>query len=522
MSRNIKSSEFGGRYGGHESRKSSSGQSRNGAPKNRKPVKGTPKGRRKPGRPPRKSNNIDLKRAGIIAACFFAVLFIGYVYMAFYFSNHFFFNTIINGQNFSRQTVEEAHQELMVQVDDYELEILSDSNERNVIRGRDISLAFLESEEIYQLMEQQNGFAWLGSLFTRNEIEVIFPLYYEQSSLEQKIRELYLVTREQVMPVSAELVFDGTIYIIEPEVPGTAIDMDRFTAEIHRAIQALETEIDILESDILFQPEVTRDSPELVERASRLNTYLTASITFNVGEQVVVDGSLIYTWMDIDDDYNVSLNEDLVYEWVTEFGNTFSTRGSTRHLTTPWGRDVSVTGGTYGWWINHAGTTEVLVDHIRAGDVVTIEPVYFIGGRAAVHGPNDWGNTFIQVDLSGQHMWLIVDGAVVFETAIITGLPGESATPQGVYSILFREQDTVLRGPLDPETDEYEWEADVYYWMPITWCGIGFHDATWQTQGFGGQLYRTLGSRGCINISLSAARELFWLIFDGMPVVVHH
>ena len=464
----------------------------------------------------------NMKAVGILTVSVLVLLFVGYVAVSIYFTNHFLFNTRINGQDFSRKTVAEAQAELIGQVDDYQLTIITLGGDVNVIRGADIGMRYEESAEIYELMREQSGFNWLSSLFNTINIEVDFPLTFSEVALEQAIQKLPVMTEEQIMPTSAHVVFDGTVFTIAPEVPGTAFDEERLVNAINYAIPAMQESIDMQALNLQIHPEVSSDSPDLAAKVTSLNRYLSAVITFDVGEQVVVDGSLIIQWMEIDDNYNVTLLEEPIYEWVTEFGNRHSTRESTRPVTTPRGRQSQVSGGTYGWWINHAGTTELLINQIRQGAVTTIEPVYFINGRAAEFSPNDWGSTFIQVDLTEQHMWYIVNGQVVFETPVITGLPGRSPTPEGVYYIIYMASPAVLRGPHDPETDTYEWESDVSYWMPITWGGIGFHDATWQTQGFGGDLYRTLGSRGCINMSLEAARELFGLISEFTPVVIHY
>uniref|UniRef100_UPI000A6F3DF0 L,D-transpeptidase n=1 Tax=Mediterraneibacter glycyrrhizinilyticus TaxID=342942 RepID=UPI000A6F3DF0 len=64
-----------------------------------------------------------------------------------------------------------------------------------------------------------------------------------------------------------------------------------------------------------------------------------------------------------------------------------------------------------------------MINSIKNGEVVTREPAYYIGGTAASHGPQDWGTTYAEVDLSAQHMWYIQDGAVVLETDVVTGEP---------------------------------------------------------------------------------------------------
>ena len=46
------------------------------------------------------------------------------------------------------------------------------------------------------------------------------------------------------------------------------------------------------------------------------------------------------------------------------------------------------------------------------------------------------GNTFIQVDLTNQHLWYFVGGELVLESSVVTERPGIYATPTGVFEIL--------------------------------------------------------------------------------------
>ena len=118
-------------------------------------------------------------------------------------------------------------------------------------------------------------------------------------------------------------------------------------------------------------------------------------------------------------------------------------------------------------------------------------------------------------------MWYIVDGNVAFETAVVTGKPYEHSTPSGVYDILYMQPNATLVGNIVPETGEPEYRTPVSYWMQVTWGGVGFHDATWQP-AFGGDLYWSIGSHGCINMPLDGAAALYSMISPGTPVVMHY
>ena len=50
--------------------------------------------------------------------------------------------------------------------------------------------------------------------------------------------------------------------------------------------------------------------------------------------------------------------------------------------------------------------------------------------------------------------------------------------------------------------------------------GIGFHDASWRGK-FGGSIYKTAGSHGCVNLPLNAAKFIFENSYAGIQVHVH-
>ena len=101
---------------------------------------------------------------------------------------------------------------------------------------------------------------------------------------------------------------------------------------------------------------------------------------------------------------------------------------------------------------------------------------------------------------------------------MITGKPEHGQdTPTGVFRIWKKEQNATLKGTA---WDGSKWSSPVAYWMPITWTGVGLHDATWQS-AFGGTLYYTRGSHGCINLSYSVAQSIFNTVDVNTPVVIY-
>ena len=58
------------------------------------------------------------------------------------------------------------------------------------------------------------------------------------------------------------------------------------------------------------------------------------------------------------------------------------------------------------------------------------------------------------------------------------------------------------------------------YWMPVV-GNVGIHDADWR-RDFGGEIYLTNGSHGCINTPPDVMSELYELVEKGTPVVMFY
>ncbi|MFG6363552.1 L,D-transpeptidase family protein [Schaedlerella sp.] len=458
------------------------------------------------------------KTAAWTAAVLAAVLLLTYLGVSIYFRSHYLFNTTINGQDFSKQTVEDARAFFAGQADAYALKITESGGKTEDITGSEIDMSWNDSQALDQILKDQNAFAWPMEYFKETSKEITFDISYDKAALEKKVSSLKAVTAEPIQPQSAYPEFDGNSYVIKPEVYGTDLDSKKLLKQIHESVARLDEEIDLQKEGFYKAPEYTAESPKLKELCQTLNQYCKASITYEMDIPIVVDKTLISTWLSYDADFHVTLDEAAIRNWMTEFGRRYDTVGTTRPLTTPTGKATEVSGGTYGWIINEEEEFPALVSSIRDGEVVPTAPA--CDQTAASHAPQDWGGTFVEVDLTAQHMWYLENGTVVFESDVVTG-KNSTPTPPGVYNILEKLSPTVLVGNIVPETNEPEYRTPVDFWMRVTWSGIGFHDATWQP-AFGGDVYLWNGSHGCINMPYYNAQELYSILQLGTPVVVHY
>ena len=175
------------------------------------------------------------------------------------------------------------------------------------------------------------------------------------------------------------------------------------------------------------------------------------------------------------------------------------------------GSTITVKGGTYGWWMNRPEETAELIAAIENKESGQRTPVYY--STAVQYGDNDIGDTYVEVDLTQQHLWVYENGVSVLDCDFVSGNVSKGhGTHTGVYGITYKERDATLQGQ--------GYSSPVSYWMPFN-ENEGLHDASWRGS-FGGTIYVNNGSHGCVNLPPAAAQQLFSIAYVGMPVVVHN
>ncbi len=460
------------------------------------------------------------KKAIIFSVCFFMLLILAYIGVSAYFVNHFFFFTRINGVDFSAKTEEQVEDYLEKQVSGYCLTLIKSDGNSEIIRGSDINISYVKGKEVGEFLRNQVPYLWITALWDRMEMEAPLGVEYDEAMLDQAISGLDCMKPEnQKEAESAYPEFRDGKFAIVDEIPGTQIDTAKLTDAVKQAVSGFVPELSLEEAECYLKPRLTKDSPEVVAACDTMNGYLGASVTYDFHPYTeVVDGNLISQWISADENMNVTFHEDAVRAYVQSLAEKYDTSRTNRIFTTGYGDTVEVSGGSYGWLMDQEAEYAALIANIQNKENITREPQY--KRKAVTHEANDFGNTYAEVDLSNQHMFFFKDGQCVLQSDIVTGNPNKgNGTPQGIYTIAYKERNTILRGDKLPD-GTYEYESPVSFWMPFN-GGIGFHDATWQS-AFGGARYQTYGSHGCVNLPYSVAEALYGMVDAGTPVICHY
>lgn len=458
-----------------------------------------------------------IKIAGIVLGFVVAL----YICVAMHYSDRFLLNTTINGKDCSGMTVEIIEKQMQATVDEYVLTIKETNNEVETIKGVDIGVQYEGTDVLKEAIEKQKPFMWIQSLFKKNDIQADMDFFYDESKLATAIEALECLKPEnQIAPKNASIMYSDGTYEIQPEEYGTQLKNEEVVSAIYKAVDEMNTVLDLSGEDLYILPTYTKESAEVIAAKDELNKYIATKVAYNLDSlQVTVDGSMIKEWISVDGNMNVSIDADKVRVFTDTLGDTFNTPNTSENLVTPTGKIARIPNGRLGRRVGSAAECEQLIEDIKTGKTITREPI--LSQKATPEGQYTWGDTYIEVDISAQHMWFIKNGSVVFQSDIVTGSPGRD-TPVGNFKILEKLRNKTLRGNIVPETGKPEYETPVAYWARVTWSGIGFHDATWQP-AFGGQLYREgYGSHGCINMPLGAVSQFYNMIYVGCPVLIHY
>lgn len=453
---------------------------------------------------------------GVLAA---AVLAAGGVYagMAQKYKTVYFPNTQINGVDASGMTVAEVKELISAGTKDYVLRIEERGGAEEEITGASIGLHPEFNGALEQLLAAQNPYEWgFYQMNLRSDMHSLETMVvYDEAGLEEQIAALScLLPENQVEPENAKIsaYVSGQGYSLVPETEGSVILAEALKLTVTDGIKNLQESVSLEEAGVYKEPEIRSDDEALTEQLHTMNRYAGVTVTYRFGDKTeVLNGDRIHEWISVNADGSVALSSSGVASYVEELAAEYNTSSKAKNLKTSYGKTVQVKGGSYGWRINQSAEADELAAIIRSGESQTREPVY--GQKAASHGENDYGDTYVEINLTAQHLFFYKEGKLVVESDFVSGNVSKGwGTPAGTYSLTYKQKNAVLKG------ENYETPVD--YWMPFN-GGIGLHDATWRSS-FGGTIYKTGGSHGCINLPHRVAGKIYENISAGVPVICYN
>lgn len=461
-----------------------------------------------------------LKHVVVILGIALVSLMVTYVGLAVYYRNAFTYGTWINGIYCTGRSIREVNEELVKDFTYDGVTVVDKDDNRYVISAEEISYQFdfKKALEIYQ--KQQNPWMWIDSLLGGHQVKLAPVVSYDREAFEACFSALpfcqdrrsdkdrrVAITRT---PQGYALVNERTDVLAVEQAKGAVL----------AAIEASESQVSLSETGCYHDLELTAQMRETLAVWEKLEAFQDCGIVYRMGEEELpVDASVVCDWIALDDNGRflfdesggLQVKEGAIEEFVEALAAKYDTVGASRQFLATRGDVVTVEGGLYGNKIDQEAEVAYLTEAFYGKKREVHEPVYL--QEAWKQGSEDIGSTYIEVDMGEQKMYYYVDGVLKIDTPIVTGNTSRRmGTPSGVNYVYLKQKNRILRGQ--------GYASHVDFWMPVK-GNIGIHDASWRGK-FGGTIYQTNGSHGCINTPREAMEQLFDMAEVGTPVVMFY
>lgn len=452
--------------------------------------------------------NKKISKGGVIlvAAVILGVILFGFIRQN-YLKSHFARNTVIQGVDCSYFDIPKATEAIAEALDNEEITLICGEATYH-FRGKDFGLRMSDSKELEEILASQQGFE-SGQNYT-----IQTSLVVEDEKVENCLAGLKELQKENmVKPQNAHIVKedDGTLRI-ESEVMGNEIEFEEALAMCKENLIFGETTIDF--NLIANIPEVSSKDEKLNANVTAINHILSSVINFELtdGSVVTLDKETMKNWVCVDENGEYYIDGKKIREFVEELNERVKTTGSIL-MFTPSDHDpiaLPVEDNRI-LSIDVEKETQQILEELEKSGTYTRMPNYEQELDMAEF------ESYVEIDISRQKVWFYYKGECILDgVPCVTGNAGNHDTPPGVFYLKSKSRNAVLRGWNDNGT---RYASPVKVWMPFN-GGIGMHDASWRTE-FGGEIYKTNGSHGCVNMRLEDAEKVYEYIDKTMPIIVY-
>ena len=132
----------------------------------------------------------EKKKIFVIVGAVVACLAVVYVGFGIFFQSHFCFGTTIDGIKAGGKSVEKVEQLITEEIDSYVLNLAEREDGSESISGESIQIAPVFNGEVEELLNGQNGFAWVVTLFKHDNLELAKVVTFDEDALDSQIDQL--------------------------------------------------------------------------------------------------------------------------------------------------------------------------------------------------------------------------------------------------------------------------------------------------------------------------------------------
>ncbi|MBR6665067.1 MAG: L,D-transpeptidase [Lachnospiraceae bacterium] len=443
--------------------------------------------------------------------CYFAVVC--------FYKDVFMINTWINGIYCTGKSVEEVNTELLLQTKAPFLTIINRDGETGIIDMAEVAYQEDYTVSLQAQKENQNPWLWPIELGKKKNISLLPQRTWDEGALKLLVTELDIVKKEISDVLMVKIIkgdagyelYDNLYDVLQPELLAEYVNQCFVLGEMTVQMQLSDAYRDMPASAV---QEETRKQWE------QLQEYLDCGIVYDMGaEKIAIDHKIASEFVLVDEDGRFILDEhggfqldELAVElFIDRLAMEYNTVDSMLEFNATRGETVQVEYVTYGTELDAEAEKTYLKEAFSQGIREEHVPTYLQEGY--VRGKNDIGDTYIEVDMGIQKLYAYKNGELLLETDIVTGnMKRKWNTPEGVNFVYNKQKNRTLRGP--------GYATPVDFWMPVK-GSIGLHDADWRKE-FGGEIYMTNGSHGCVNIPPEVMPTIYDEYEIGTPVIMFY
>lgn len=438
--------------------------------------------------------------------------------MTYYQATHFNANSKINGIKVSGLTADKALNKLQTTVLKNEVYV----GEEQILDGKDMKIGFTDTDlpEVKKLLKKQ--WTFFPSFKAKNYS--LIPSKqdpYRSEELKQELEQKLISMNQKLKaPVNAHVSLEQGKIAISKSIEGTQYDVTHLLAEYEK--QGYNSEVRL---DPVFQSAIKEDSQIIKDEEKKLQEFLASTLEYKVQDKVYpLKASELIQNAILSEDMKISIDPANIKNKIAEINAAQSTLGKDFTFTTHSGSVIQVKGQGYGWALDVEKETSLVQAAFEKGEKsVSASNIKGNGWSGEGYGyettkNNGIGDTYAEVSIAEQRIWLYKDGQLVLTTNVVTGKhsTGEDTSP-GVWYVLFKRTPYTLKGSAVGKPD---YSVEVNYWAPFTNSGQGFHDASWRTN-WASNAYLTAGSGGCVNVSPNVMKAVYDNLSVYEPVVVY-
>ena len=300
-------------------------------------------------------------------------------------------------------------------------------------------------------------------------------------------------------------------YVLVPHADGQESNPNALLAAVRDAVVTLTPSHTLTGVSQVLHPTRSADDTQVRQALELANRMIgvTLAYTFQESEPLEISAETLRSFVILGEDgLTPQVNNEALDAFVTGCSEQYNEEGSSGSFVTTGGSTIGLTVTFNGLYVDNEAFRQDIITCMQEGISGTRAAPYQEGGNRDM----PYGGTYVEVDLSSQHLWFYKNGELLVSTPLVSGkVVTDYCTPTGIFSIYSKTAGTYLVG--------VDYRTYVNYWMPF-YYGYGLHDATWRGS-FGGSIYLYDGSHGCVNLPLNAAATIFNNAPVGTKVILY-